>query len=379
MKITIVQGAFLPVPMKRGGAVEKVWFGLGQEFARLGYDVTHISRLCDDLPAEETIAGVKHRRVRGYDAPRSLMKLKWCDYLYSRRVAKVVPKSDIVVTNTFWTPMLLKPERHGRIWVHVQRYPRGQMKYYKRAARLQTVSGVIARAMIDQNPEIMPRVLVIPNPLPPVVEPPQPVIKDPLLVLFVGRVHPEKGIALLIEAMIALRLQRPGAKLRVVGPWEERFGGAGVDYLMELRKLAEPLGDGVDFVGPVFDEATLSTHFEESAVFVYPSLAAKGEASPVAPLEALAHGLPVVVSDLECFDDYLPKNEPYAYRFNHNAVTAPARLAGVLDKIMGETETWPAVAAAARARAAEFTMEKIARKYLDAFHAVLPPPGVARA
>src|SRR4051812_4384804 len=99
MKITIVQGAFLPVPMKRGGAVEKVWFGLGQEFARLGYDVTHVSRLCDGLPAEETIAGVKHRRVHGYDAPRSLMKLKWCDYLYSRRAAKVVPKSDIVVTN----------------------------------------------------------------------------------------------------------------------------------------------------------------------------------------------------------------------------------------------------------------------------------------
>jgi glycosyltransferase involved in cell wall biosynthesis len=378
MKITIVQGAFLPVPMKRGGAVEKVWFGLGQEFARLGYDVLHVSRLCDGLPAEEIIEGVKHRRVHGYDAPKSLMRLKWCDYLYSRRVAAMLPKSDIVVTNTFWSPMLLKPERHGRIWVHVQRYPRGQMKYYKRATRLQTVSGVIARAMLEQTPDIKPRILVIPNPLPPVAQPPKPVIKDPQLVLFVGRVHPEKGIALLIEAMIALNHQRPGAKLRVVGPWEERFGGAGIDYLMELRSLAQPLGDAIDFVGPVFDEASLSAHFEEAAAFVYPSLAAKGEASPVAPLEALAHGLPVVVSDLECFDDYLPKNEPYAYRFNHNAASAPSRLAGVLDKIMAQPEAWPAIAEAAKARAAEFSMEKIARKYLDAFHAVLPPPGVKR-
>ena len=104
MKITIVQGAFLPVPTKRGGAVEKVWFGLGQEFARLGYDVLHVSRLCDGLPAEETIGGVKHRRVRGYDAPKSLMRLKWRDYLYSRRVAAILPKSDIVVTNTFAFP-----------------------------------------------------------------------------------------------------------------------------------------------------------------------------------------------------------------------------------------------------------------------------------
>ena len=53
MKITILQGAFLPVPTKRGGAVEKVWFGLGREFARLGHTVTHVSRRCDDLPAED--------------------------------------------------------------------------------------------------------------------------------------------------------------------------------------------------------------------------------------------------------------------------------------------------------------------------------------
>jgi glycosyltransferase involved in cell wall biosynthesis len=378
MKITIVQGAFLPVPMKRGGAVEKVWFGLGQEFARLGHQVLHVSRLCDGLPPEEIIAGVQHRRVRGYDAPKSLMHLKWCDYLYSRRVAAMLPRADVVVTNTFWTPMLLRPERHGRIWVHVQRYPRGQMKYYRRAARLQTVSGVIARAMVEQTPELKPRVMVIPNPLPNVAPPPELVVKDPSLVLFVGRVHPEKGIGLLIEAMIALRQQRPGVKLRMIGPWEERFGGGGVDFLMELRGLAAPLGKGIEFVGPVFDEAKLSAHYEEAAAFVYPSLAAKGEASPVAPLEALAHGLPVVVSDLECFNDYLPAKASYAHRFNHNAVSAPARLAGVLEKILGQPETWPTVATEAKARAEEFSMERIARQYLDGFHRLLPAPGKVR-
>ena len=378
MKITIVQGAFLPVPTKRGGAVEKIWFGLGQEFARLGHEVLHVSRLCDGLPAEEMIGGVRHRRVRGYDAPKSLLKLKWCDYLYSRRVAAMLPRADIVVTNTFWTPMLLKPERHGRIWVHVQRYPKGQMKYYKRAARLQTVSGVIARAMIDQAPEHTLRVKVIPNPLPVVFPPKQPVVKNPMLVLFVGRVHPEKGIELLIESMITLRQQRPGAQLRVIGPWEERFGGGGVDFLMHLRNVAAPLGNAIEFVGPVFDEATLSAHYEEAAAFVYPSLAAKGEASPVAPLEALAHGLPVVVSDLECFNDYLPASAPYAFRFNHNAASATSRLAGVLETVLSEPMNWPSIAEAAKARAAEFSMERIARQYLDGFHALLPAPAAIR-
>ena len=33
MRITIAQGAFLPVPPKRGGAIEKAFHALAQEFA----------------------------------------------------------------------------------------------------------------------------------------------------------------------------------------------------------------------------------------------------------------------------------------------------------------------------------------------------------
>ena len=44
MKITIVLGAFFPVPPLLGGAVEKVWFALGPEFVRRGHEVVQISR-----------------------------------------------------------------------------------------------------------------------------------------------------------------------------------------------------------------------------------------------------------------------------------------------------------------------------------------------
>lgn len=370
MKITIIQGAFLPVPMRRGGAVEKVWFGLGKEFVRLGHEVLHVSRLCDELPAEEIIDGVHHRRVPGFDAPNSRWRLKWRDLRYTRRVRAMLPRADIVITNTFWAPVLLKPKRHGAIWVHVQRYPKGQMKHYRQALCLQTVSGVIARAIIAEAPELEPRVRVIPNPLPPVVPPVQPVVKNPNLVLFVGRVHPEKGLAMLIEAMVLLRQQRPGARLRIVGPWEERLGGGGPEFSLTLQYLAESLGDAVEFAGPVFDEAALSAHYEEAAVFVYPTLAARGEASPVAPLEALAHGLPVVISDLECFDDYLG-DDIFVHRFNHEAASASARLAGTLEKILAAPESWPQIAEAARARSENFSMERIARRYLEEFEAAL--------
>lgn len=376
MKISLLQGAFLPVPTRRGGAVEKIWFSLGQEFARRGHEVTHVSRLCDDLPAEETIGGVHHRRVPGYDAPASLLRLKLCDLFYTRRAARVLPPADIVVTNTFWAPLLLKPARHGKIWVHVQRYPRGQMGYYRRAAQLQTVSGVIARAMIAQSPAIAPRVSVIPNPLPTLVPATRPTVRDPHLVLFVGRLHPEKGIRLLIDAMIILREQRPAARLRVVGPWEERFGGGGAAFLLALRAAAEPLGLAVTFTGPVFDEAELSAHYDEAGVFVYPTLAAQGEASPVAPLEALAHGLPVVVSDLECFDDTLFPG-PFVHRFNHEAASAASRLAGTLETVIADPAGTAAVADDARARADAFSIERIAGLYLKGFAQIVGGPSPA--
>ena len=55
MRITILQGAFLPVPAIRGGAIEKAWQVLGEAFVKAGHDVTHISRLCDGLPEQESI------------------------------------------------------------------------------------------------------------------------------------------------------------------------------------------------------------------------------------------------------------------------------------------------------------------------------------
>ena len=60
MKITIVLGAFFPVPPTMGGGVEKVWFTLAPEFVKRGHEVVIVSRKIPNLPREEAIAGVKH-------------------------------------------------------------------------------------------------------------------------------------------------------------------------------------------------------------------------------------------------------------------------------------------------------------------------------
>src|SRR4051812_34933818 len=145
MKITIVLGAFFPVPPIMGGAVEKIWFDLAQEFARRGHEIVQISRAVPQLPGAEMIGGVRHVRIAGFETPRSLWKLKLLDLVYSIRALRVLPRSDVTITNTFWLPIFLR-----NAYVHVARYPKGQMKLYSRAVRLQAPSQAVGSAISSE-------------------------------------------------------------------------------------------------------------------------------------------------------------------------------------------------------------------------------------
>ncbi|HEX8678934.1 MAG TPA: glycosyltransferase, partial [Chthoniobacterales bacterium] len=147
MKITIVLGAFFPVPPVMGGAVEKVWLALAREFVRHGHEVTLISRAFATLPKTEMLDGVRHVRVKGFDSPASLLWLKILDLIYSWRVRSTLEPADLIVTNTFWLPILLRNARYGALYVHVARFPKRQMRLYRHAARLQTPSNDVARAI----------------------------------------------------------------------------------------------------------------------------------------------------------------------------------------------------------------------------------------
>src|SRR6185295_14618166 len=113
-----------------GGAVEKVMFALGRELARRGQEVVMVSRTMPQFPREEIRDGIRHLRISGFNAPRSLIWLKFLDLVYSIRTMSILPKADIVVTNTFWLPILLGRTKNGLIYVHVTRYPKGQMRFY---------------------------------------------------------------------------------------------------------------------------------------------------------------------------------------------------------------------------------------------------------
>jgi glycosyltransferase involved in cell wall biosynthesis len=371
MNITIVQGAFLPVPPVAGGAVEKLWFDLGREFARRGLAVTHISRLWPGQPACSHADGVAHRRVGGFDYPRSRVLAKLMDLAYSLRCLRAVKRCDVVVTNTFFLPLLLSLfARRGAVYVSVHRYPQGQMRLYRKVDRLQCVSTTIADAVREQAPSVGALVKVVPN-----------YVSTRLgaaevaagwearrrEVLFVGRVHPEKGIDLLLRAFAGIAAaRREGWSLRIVGPHETAAGGGGAAFLDALKADARARGVPVEWVGPIYDRDELNAAYRRGRIFVYPSVAARGEAFPLAPLEAMAQGCPVVTSDLLCFRDYVePGSNASSFAL---AVADPAAALGeAIEQLINDDSRQRRYSLAGLETAQAFTLARIADVFVDDF------------
>lgn len=107
----------------------------------------------------------------------------------------------------------------------------------------------------------------------------------PLSVLVLGRLVPEKGQALLLEAVAALRAAGRDVRLTVLGDGPDRG---------RLERLADRLGlrDVVHFGGAVPQTET-AAWYQAADVFCLPSFA---EGVPVVLMEAMATGLPVVTT-----------------------------------------------------------------------------------
>jgi glycosyltransferase involved in cell wall biosynthesis len=369
MKITVVLGAFLPVPPLLGGAIEKSWFALAQEFVSRDHDVTMISRAFSELARHEIIDGLRHIRMRGFDTPRSLVWLKFLDLLYSLRVRRALPEADILVTNTFWLPLLVRDSSRGKIYVHVGRYPKGQMRLYRRASRFQAPSREIADAIKRELPAAAEKVIAIGYPRPQRIaqEEPPSLAARAKIVLYAGRVHPEKGIHLLIEAFARLcHAEFADWKLMIVGSTDVKEGGGGERYSRELRESAAVAGERIVFQGPIFDRLALEQQFRAARLFVYPSIAVRGETFGLAPLEAMTHGCAVLVSNLNCFCDFVVPNKT-GFVFQHDVSDPIDSLVCTFRHAVSDPVRLDEIAKAGLLKSEEFSRGRVADQFLADF------------
>lgn len=112
------------------------------------------------------------------------------------------------------------------------------------------------------------------------------VLQGKRIVLFLARIHPKKGLDLLIEAMRLMGKSHPDCVLVVAGAVEDRA------YEARCRALAKPLLNRVFWTGHVSGDRKRAL-LSAAALFVLPSFQ---EGFSLSILEALSMGTPVVIS-----------------------------------------------------------------------------------
>jgi len=115
-------------------------------------------------------------------------------------------------------------------------------------------------------------------------------ISDHKVLLYLGRLHPKKGLSILLRGWKKATEREKGWILVIAG-WDQ--GG----HRRELEQLTRELkiADSVQFTGPLFGKAR-DTAYQNADAFVLPSLS---EGQPLVVLEAWSHARPVLMTQ-EC-------------------------------------------------------------------------------
>jgi glycosyltransferase involved in cell wall biosynthesis len=182
-------------------------------------------------------------------------------------------------------------------------------------------------------------------------------------VMFVGRLHPFKGLEYLVEALPALNAALPAPpRLWLCGPSRatERYG----DFATFLRRRAAELGVAgqITFTGQL-PRPEVREHLAAAGVICIPSVV---EAMNRVTLEATVVGTPVVVSESTGIAAYLaPLGACLAVR-----PQSPAAIAEAVGRLLGDRALHEQVAAAALRASEGFRTERVAAQMLRLYESV---------
>lgn len=180
-------------------------------------------------------------------------------------------------------------------------------------------------------------------------------LPDGPLVVSAGRLSPEKGVDVLLEAWPHVLAGEPRARLLVLGEGENSNR-----LELEARARQLRLDASVHFAGAVPD---VSDHLRAADAFALPS---RSEGLPVALLEAMACGLPIAATAVGGTPEVLTDGEQGRLV---PAEDAGALGRGLLEALSGAGAAW---GEAARARAvARFSMDAIAERHRSLYRQLL--------
>jgi poly(glycerol-phosphate) alpha-glucosyltransferase len=163
-------------------------------------------------------------------------------------------------------------------------YQRSHLENAACIRALNTAEFAAIRQLKLKNP-----VCIIPNgvDLPQIAEP-VPSAAEPLTVLFLGRLHPKKGIEQLLKAwkQFVTQTSQP-VLLKIVGWGDEPY-----TKLLQQSVEEDRLEATVTFTGPLFGDEKQAA-FRGASAFILPSFS---EGMPMTVLEAWSYRLPVIMT-----------------------------------------------------------------------------------
>lgn len=173
----------------------------------------------------------------------------------------------------------------------------------------------------------------------------------PFDIISIGRLEPEKGHLILIQALERLSLQGYDLRAIIIGPGKETDN---------LRNSVEKMGlsGRVSICGAIPWGQELFAKLDESKLFVLPSFT---EGMPRALIEAMARGLPGIGSDVEGIKELLSAE----YRVPPRNSEA---LAAKIAEIINDTERLETMSRTNFAKAMEYRAEIMNQRKMEFWH-----------
>ncbi|MGO4889377.1 glycosyltransferase family 4 protein [Anaerobacillus sp. MEB173] len=308
MKVLIICTEKLPVPPVKGGAIQTYIAG-AVPFLKNKHDITILGRNDPTLPEKETIDGIDYVRV-----PGGLLEV------YRDGVVNYVRQHNFDLIHIFNRPRLISPVRevapNARIVLSMHNdmfkpekidHEEGE-KAIEQVDKIITISDYIGKTIKEMFPNAESKLKTIYSGVDldrfvPAYTQEGKKLRDEIrkghnleskkVILFTGRLSPNKGADILVKAMPLVAKKFPDVALVLVG--SKWFSVNDVtDYIAYVRALAERLPIPVVTTGFIHP-TEIHKWFAAADVFVCPSQWQE----PLARVhyEAMAAGLPIITTN----------------------------------------------------------------------------------
>ena len=241
--------------------------------------------------------------------------------LYCRGKTLFCPANTAPVVSLFTQPVIVTVHDLSYKYFPSAYHPAFRLWYkfltpliLRHARSIITVSESERRAIIAHYPRAASHLHAIANGGMPAglsIEPRRSADKGDNYILYVGSLSKRKNFPRIFE--VACRLSRERA-LRFVF-----VGEASKSLVNSVVRLPDELADRISFVGAVNDPAELIPYYCQAECFLFPSLY---ESSGLPPIEAMACGCPVIVSDIPALRERCGDAAVYCDPYDANSIAA---------------------------------------------------------